>query len=150
MIIVVFSAGGCVFIVVFLLFLLLAATNQLCTGISEFIENNLIAIIGVLGGITVAISALAGLIRGKFRFFLANFMAISPLMICLVYGLYRVTTAYADSFFLAILALIAYAVVFVIEAVVTTGISVCSVESGKIWPLVLTGIGGLVFNLIFW
>lgn len=150
MMVVFFSLGGGVFIVVLLLFLLTGATYELCTSVSQFIENNIVLIGVVLGVVTLLISALSAFIKKRIGYFIAGFITICPLMFGLVKGMYWVTTSYKNSFFLMLFSFAVYAVVYAVECIVATGIYVYSMEESKVWPLLLAGAGGMVFNFTFW
>ncbi len=150
MIVIFFGAGGGIFVCVFLLMIISGAELEFCNAISNFIENNYITISVVLGSLSLIASAISGYMTGKIKTFIANFMAITPLMIGLVYGLYETTTSYPDSGFLSIFSVIIYAVVFYVEAVITIAVSISSMENNKTWPVILFSIISLIFNLTFW
>lgn len=150
MIVVFFSGGGGLFLLVFLLMILSGAGYEFCNSTITFFTEHTVSLIVCSAIIVLLASLLSAYMQKNIKSVPCTFLVLSQMMFCLFYGMYSMTLAADNSFFLLLISLTVYAAAFAVNSIISAHVTLYSMKNQKFNPMYIWGVAGWISNLIFW
>lgn len=127
--------GGCLFFVIFLLFMLSNMASSFCENTMAYLIDNTLGILLITGIISLLIALFTAYINKKIKWIPATWIGIVHFLWCTAYGVYGVIKVCDNSFFLLLISGVFYLAITVLHAIITCALLVMCTEKDITWPI---------------